>query len=263
MSKRRDYRALRERELTDGGDFDNAMYDGAQIDSALIDQLKALDERKSDGENSPELEAEITSLRQELSQYRAAFEQGRALSFERCQMSTVGLQVPPDITPEEYSNVGYALRFLSDSLQWMIGDWCVFGDMAWGTGYRDLAEQFGFKVETLRNYKYVAEAVKVSLRSDTLTFSHYQVIAAIRDERGLPDTERQQHWIDRAIENHWTVAQLRAAINPPKRTPSHWKAFGSFKRRISKLIGDMPDQDRQQVASELRALADMIETEDV
>ena len=54
--------------------------------------------------------------------------------------------------------------------------------------------------------RYVAGKIELSRRSDKLTFGHHAAIARVAA------VERQQGWIDKTIENKWTIETLHAAI---------------------------------------------------
>jgi hypothetical protein len=62
------------------------------------------------------------------------------------------------------------------------------------------------------NYAWVAGKVEISLRKEILTYKHHEVVAP------LPPPE-QEAWLTKAIEEDWSVHELRAAIKAAKPFP--------------------------------------------
>lgn len=111
-----------------------------------------------------------------------------------------------DIDKSEWEQIGGILRRLEGSLQWLIGDWFVYGSHRWGDMYESVAESMGYNPKTLRDYAYVARNVELSIRIDILSFAHHQLVAGKSDEE-------QIYWLTRARDEKLTVAKLRKAIN--------------------------------------------------
>lgn len=111
-------------------------------------------------------------------------------------------------TNADYGEWEVALGVCCDlhrSSQWWIGDLLNIGEHTYGETYSQALDATGFDEGYLRNLKYVTSRIPLSLRSDKLTFSHHQLVAPLE-----PDL--QEAWIGRAIENHWTVKQMREAM---------------------------------------------------
>lgn len=66
--------------------------------------------------------------------------------------------------------------------QWEIGDWLVEGTKKWERKAYDAAERIfqNYNRATLRNLAYVARAVETSQRSDVLSWSHHEAVAAMK-----------------------------------------------------------------------------------
>jgi hypothetical protein len=93
---------------------------------------------------------------------------------------------------------------------WWIGDWLQYGATKWGEKYVEAARMTGYDVKTLRNISYVARAFPLSRRRDTLPWSHHAEVAV------LPDDE-QDTWLDRAIADRLSVADLRLELRASQR----------------------------------------------
>lgn len=119
-------------------------------------------------------------------------------------LTPMGLTVADGATYEEWDHVGLILRQLERSIQWLLGDWCNYGDREWGEKYTAIAEATGYAEKTLREYAYVA--ANLSIRVDKLSFKHHQIVAGM-------DAEEQRYWLNCAVDGGWSTAELRKAIN--------------------------------------------------
>lgn len=148
---------------------------------------------------------------------------GQDLVWGRWRLSPVGLVAPDDVTGDEYQQIGEVLLTLDSRLQWLIGDWVVYGDQwEYGETYKTLAEQFGYEVATLHNYASVCRRVHFSLRNENLTYGHHNVVAAMTPEE-------QQYWLNLASigdkGQRWSIKRLTEAI----------KGAGQEQTRVSKI----------------------------
>ncbi len=71
--------------------------------------------------------------------------------------------------------------------------------------YAKVSELTGIEVKTLQKYVTVAKSTNSSLRREELTFSHYELVSKY-------NSEDQTYWLDKSIENSYSVNQLRTAI---------------------------------------------------
>src|SRR2546428_9752424 len=70
-------------------------------------------------------------------------------------------------TFDEWVSCGLFIQDAEQSVQFWIGDWLVFGEKTYGKVQYDQAIQHtGLDYQTLRNYKWVATSVPLSLRRD-------------------------------------------------------------------------------------------------
>ena len=125
---------------------------------------------------------------------------------------------PPvdEMSFEQWQNLGATLQQIDASLPWWIGDWLNYGEWAWGEAYAQAVEITGMSVDRLNNYKWIANKIDVQQRRDDLSWSHHRAVAAF-------DPELQADWLERAIENGWSVNELwreihafnNAILDPP------------------------------------------------
>lgn len=146
--------------------------------------------------------------------------------YKRFAFNQIGLQTPRDITLEEWLEFGQMMTGIETAIQWVVGDWGVAGaeqinhwvsdeeakSAEFDSKYVYLLKQTNYSYQTLRDYAWVAANVPVSIRIDTLSFSHHRVIASLHDDDGNPLVKDQQKWLSRAIEGNWSVEQLKQAM---------------------------------------------------
>lgn len=105
----------------------------------------------------------------------------------------------------EWLGIGRRLGAIGRCSQWWIGDWIRYGTSRWGEKYAEAARVTGYDVASLRNMAWVASRFNLSLRSDKLTWSHHVLLAPL----GGDD---QRHWLERAVEERLSVADLRLEL---------------------------------------------------
>jgi hypothetical protein len=119
--------------------------------------------------------------------------------------SAVGLVATSRPTWGEWEVALTVVSGITRSCQWWLGDMLNLGHSTFGEKYSQAINELGYDPGYLRNLSYVCERVQLSLRSDKLTFSHHTLVAPLEP----PD---QKKWIILAVNNGWTVAELRQAM---------------------------------------------------
>ena len=117
----------------------------------------------------------------------------------------VGLQISDKLTFDDWRRLGAKLSFLATSSAWYIGDWLVYGEAQYTDRYKTVLEAVGLRYQTLRNYAWVARSVTLSRRRHTLSFQHHMEVAKLTPAG-------QTLWLDRAVEQRWSAAQLRHEV---------------------------------------------------
>lgn len=120
-------------------------------------------------------------------------------------VSKVAWRPPSDLGQAEWLSTGRRLGAIGRCSQWWIGDWIRYGTARWGEKYVEAARVTGYDVASLRNMAWVAAQFDSSLRSDKLSWSHHVLLAP------LP-TDQQRAWIERAIDERLSVADLRLEL---------------------------------------------------
>lgn len=137
-----------------------------------------------------------------------------AISHGPFTATPTGLIVTAPVPYKVWEAYGGALRRVESSLQWVIGDWLVYGEDTYGEKYAQATSLWpGATIERLKRYAFVSQCVLPCLRKQALSWSHHVEVAS------LP-SDKQELWLGRAEKENWTVRELRSKINksPPKRT---------------------------------------------
>jgi hypothetical protein len=116
----------------------------------------------------------------------------------------LSLEMPDDTTFEAWADLGKKLCRCDYALKWWIADWLAFGEKKWGDIKR-FAEMNGWADKTMYNWKRVASGVKVPDRREDLSFSHHEVIAALKPREQIT-------WLDRAHNESISVGNLRKMV---------------------------------------------------
>jgi len=133
------------------------------------------------------------------------------------RMTGVGLDPEVrSIDKEKWLELGTLLFRFDQSIQWLIGDWLLYGEEhEWGETEK-IADEFGYDVKTLYDYKSVAKRVPFNLRTDILSFGHHKLVAA-------KDTKEQEMWLEKAAygdydeesntSKPWSISRLRKEMS--------------------------------------------------
>lgn len=109
-----------------------------------------------------------------------------SFKFQRCGMIVIG-----NPTFEEWEETGKILGIAEKSVLFWIGDWLNYGEHKWGEMYAQALDKTDFDYQTLKDAKWVANRVELSLRKDNLTFNHHKEVASL-------NTEKQKEFLDLA-----------------------------------------------------------------
>jgi hypothetical protein len=153
------------------------------------------------------LQKELEDLRTQLQSRTSALSvQDGTLMVHDFRFTPKGLIAPPNMNPESWEQVGNLLFKLEGSIQWLIGDWLVYGeDLDYGD-IPKIAKAMGKDEKTLRNYMSISRAVKMSERHDQLSYGHHEVIMKLK----LPGEQKEA--LAYAAEHELSVAAFRKLV---------------------------------------------------
>lgn len=117
-------------------------------------------------------------------------------------VTPTSLVIKDGIPFDSWKTIGHQLGQVNQGLLWWIGDWLNYGEKAYGESYAQAMDETGKAYNTVKQAAYMAKKFPQETRRDTLTFSHYGVVA------GLPD-DLCIRLLDLAEDNKWTVGDLK------------------------------------------------------
>ena len=145
------------------------------------------------------------------------------ITIGKFKLAETGLIVDGDPTYEEWEDCGEFLKQAEKAVQFWIGDWLNYGERKWGEMYAQAVEETGYDEGTLRNYKYVAGAIDLSLRNDKLSFQHHIAVAP------LPP-EQQKNLLEKAADEGMSYRELRQEI---------WRAKVQDEHKLNLTDGEL------------------------
>lgn len=137
----------------------------------------------------------------------------------RRTLHRTSLDLPDDLTFDEWQAFGVHILSAGESLMWWIGDWLNHGERLYGDTYTQAAEWTQLDYSTLAHAKSVSKAIAPCRRRQNLSWSHHVEVAPLdadAQEQVLADAEREG-WTVRAVRD--VVRTLRAATPAPTVEP--------------------------------------------
>lgn len=120
------------------------------------------------------------------------------------------MELPPDISYEDYEQVLHIVCGVNTATTWWIADALRFGEKAFRDDvYAQAAAYTGLSEHTLETYASVANRVPPERRVAGLRFSHHQEVAPL-------EPAAQKRWLKAAERNCWTKEELRQEIRAEK-----------------------------------------------
>jgi|SRR5580658_709017 hypothetical protein len=166
-----------------------------------------------------------------------------------------GLNLPGSLSFENWLRIGEILSIVRTSSAWCLGDWLIYGEIAYTGRYRDAIKQTSLDYQTLRNYAWIARRFPMSRRREALSFGHHAEVAS------LPDPE-QDFWLRKAETLGWSTSRLRREV----RSSLNWRAAPdsvqasdaaddeSGRADVPRVLADDQDADQQQLKLQLKVL---------
>jgi len=122
--------------------------------------------------------------------------------------------------------MGETLIRIDSAIQWWIGDWLNAGERNYGEMYTQALDETEYSYSTLRDYKWVATNIELSLRNDNVPFWVHRTIAPL-----LP--EKQAEAIRQAAAEKWTVREAKSKV---RQLQYEGKNPGSFLKGKYRII---------------------------
>ena len=119
------------------------------------------------------------------------------------QATKTGLVFSNEMSYDDWQLIGNQLQNMEASIHWWIGDWLNFGEKEYGEMYSQVFDETGIRMnyKTMANDKYVAGAIEVSRRRETLSWSHHADVANL-------EPPEQDELLDKAEREEWTHKEM-------------------------------------------------------
>lgn len=179
---------------------------------------------------------------------------------DRYTITATGITFADDLSADEWRQVGRLIRTVESAAQWMVGDWAVYAMSRWGASYEQLADEFEYEIETLRQYAYVSRNVNPLIRNRALTFSHHRMVADMParlqgealakafGEDGRPLRVEDFRAVLKGLPSRTSAGSPKLSQNPA----------GYFDYQLDTLAGKMIGKSKSMSVSEKQKLADKL-----
>lgn len=148
---------------------------------------------------------------------------GSWLLFGEVRLTKLGLvEIPDKFSDDDRHVLGEIILGLQEATQFWMGDWANLyitdnmSNQERGVVYKNLAAKFEVNAETLMDFALVCRNLPFPLRQGNATFSHHREVAYLPDSLKGRETE----FLEKAIDNKWTVRDLRDEIKEAAKTLS-------------------------------------------
>jgi hypothetical protein len=122
-----------------------------------------------------------------------------------------GLQLPGELTFEDWQSVGQTLQVIAGASLWWIGDWYLFGEDRFGeSAAQAIGDDTGYSARTVQQAAWVSSRFPISSRLESVPWSTHMALAAVEDE-----SERVRI-LELAAKERWTREQARERVRNRK-----------------------------------------------
>lgn len=148
--------------------------------------------------------------------------ESRALAT-RMFFSDFALNLPADLTLEQYTSLAPHFNRAARCLLWWIGDYLNYGEQHFGEESQNVIDSLGYGRKTLESCRWMSRAIPPKERRSELTWNHHMVVAKM-------NRHDRKFWLDRAIEKRLSTRELRAAIVKDRKERAAGRRSGPSKR---------------------------------
>lgn len=126
----------------------------------------------------------------------------RAINVPGASFTRNSMLIDGDANPKQLKLQGDFIQAVTSAADWWRADWCAHVQKA------EVAEERGIEQKSFEFYLSVTDMFPADARMEGLTFEHHAE-AMLGSGR---DAKRAHDWLAKAIENNWSVSQMRKAI---------------------------------------------------
>lgn len=231
-----------------------------EADTGIYDNLRRIDAHDSEVEEGV-VDLESTEI---IPSNALLYQEDGSIVHQRFRITPTGLDLPDDLTDEEWAGIGRVIKTIESAGMWAAGDWAAHAVKTWDVKYEDIAAQFDYRPETLESYASVARNVPKTRRNPRLSFSHHRLVSKLHPSK-------QERALEKAFDDQGkplSISAFRAALNGRTALPSGTPktTMGKFNARLTRfseqqiaLAKNAKPGERRNMAEMLRRLAATIE----
>lgn len=121
----------------------------------------------------------------------------------------VALVLPPDLSFDEWADVGRDLARVTKACMWWLGDWWAYGEHRYGERASQALDS-DLDFQTWANAGWVSRSIPAEERRPELTYSHHAKVAAL-------ETSSREEVLDLAESEGWTVRDVEQEVRRRKK----------------------------------------------
>jgi len=252
--------------------LDTAMYDDQELPESFVANIDTRVEELLAENKALKGKVEDLQTRQESgivpTDSGSLLIHGNTIHHSRAQFTAVSMQLPDDLTVDEWADIGVTLLSIKSALSWYLGDWLIMGEdrggSRWEGTYNELAEHFQYEVHTLETYASVCRKIHSSTRVEGLSFAHHRYVTKFAEpsvQQRLLQYALEEKLSTREFENYIKTldddGNPLPQIEPPKdgkpsRIPTKFLSF--LKAWTPQQYNRMSYEERTQIRQELQTM---------
>lgn len=168
-----------------------------------------------------------------------------------------GLVFDGDVSEAEWSDYGHAIVRFKNSLQWLAGDFVLYGLQHEYGQVAEFADLLDRDPQTIYNWAWVCKNVTLSRRRESLSFGHHEVVAS------LPP-EKQEQWLaiaENTGKKSLSVNQFRKLLNGQIRNVPKLDKFTKFDLKNKEFANEVESELRSSTGERRTQLLEYAENQ--
>lgn len=177
------------------------------------------------------------------------------LGRDEYAITSVGIVFRKPVQFDLWQLLGDQLMFYHAGLQWMLGDWLLYGEKAsWSEQFSQALDQFSIEYSTLMNYRRIATIFPIGSRWAKLSWTHHREVAEMTPEQ-------QQFWLKSAADNKWSIRDMLHHMTGGQigdASVDDLLAVNEPRRKVLKSLLGLSPVDREWVVSQAAGQMGMV-----
>lgn len=179
------------------------------------------------------------------------------------RISDVGLEIPGDLSRDQWREWGRELGRVVKASQWALGDWLRYGETTWGETYDEAIELTGLSYSTLATAVWMSKKFPIERRAFNVPYSHYREVA------GLPEHDQvelltlaEPDDADPAREPRLSTSGLRVQARARRDAGNNGSALETYMNDYAATVSHLAGRTRNEMNPKLTLDRIIAHTED-